>query len=436
MESDRPLAMPTRVSLQGFDHVWFGRGDRREVYTDGRQAKIRVDDAWMSEQHARLIVVAGQWLIEDLGSRNGVVVDGEAVDRVTLSDGAVIELGRTLFLFREQRPDDEIPDAVFTPDLDAVASPALLTASPELTKAFRHLARIADSDVAVMLGGESGTGKEVMAQAIHAMSDRRGRFVPVNCGGLSETLVQSELFGYRKGAFSGADEDRPGMVRAAHGGTLFLDEVGDLHASSQAVLLRVLQEKEVQPLGHTEAIVVDVRVVSATHRRLGDMVERDDFRADLYARLGGYELTLPPLRERREDLGLLVSQLLRRLSADPDLCFQPEAARQLFSFDWPLNIRQLEKSLARAIVLARGEPIDLEHLPDELTQKPSAPRSVAPVPSTALGDEDRERCAELKALLVRHGGNVSAIAREMGKDRKQIRRWLDRYGLDAAAHRD
>jgi len=436
MESDRPLAMPTRLSLRGFDHVWFGRGDEREVYTDGRQAKVRVDDAWMSEQHARLMVVGGQWLIEDLGSRNGVAVDGETVDRVALADGAVIELGRTLFLYREQRPDDEAPDVVFTPNADDVSSPALLTASPELTRTFRHLARIADSDVAVMLGGESGTGKEVMAQAIHAMSGRRGRLVPVNCGGLTETLVQSELFGYRKGAFSGADQDRPGMVRAADEGTLFLDEIGDLLASSQAVLLRVLQEKEVQPLGQTDSISVDVRVISATHRRLADMVERDDFRADLYARLGGYELTLPPLRKRREDLGLLVGQLLRRLSPDPTLRFQPEAARQLFSFDWPLNIRQLEKALARAIVLARGEPIDLEHLPDDLTQGPDSRRVPLPAPSASLRGEDRERRGELQQLLVRHAGNVSAIAREMGKDRKQIRRWLDRYGLDAAAHRD
>jgi len=193
-----------------------------------------------------------------------------------------------------------------------------------------------------VIRGHSGTGKEVLARAVHELSGRRGRFVAVNCGGLVESLVQSELFGYRRGAFSGATEDRPGVIRTANAGTLFLDEIGDMPSSSQAVLLRVLQEREVKPLGATEPIAVDIRVMSATHCDLEGLIAAGDFRADLYARLSGFEFRLPPLGERREDIGLLTARLLERAVPGVQLELSPDAARALF-----LQLRQQRSLQAR-----------------------------------------------------------------------------------------
>jgi len=284
--------------------------------------------------------------------------------------------------------------------------------------------------VTVALSGESGTGKEVLARAIHALSGRSGPFVAVNCGALPKDLVESELFGHKKGAFSGALEDRPGLVRAAHGGTLFLDEVGDLPLQAQPALLRVLQEKQVQPVGATSPVAVDLRVVSATHRDLPALAAKGTFRDDLRARLSGFELTLPRLAERREDLGLLVSAIVRRVAGPKAASVQLTlpAARALFASRWPLNVRELEKALEAALVLASGQPVDLGHLPAAL--RGEAPAEVKASPPRAPRDDDAQLKARLEAMLTTHGSNVSAAAREMGKARMQIQRWMARFGLE------
>src|SRR6266852_6634237 len=181
---------------------------------------------------------------------------------------------------------------------------------------MRKLEAVAASTVSVVLQGESGTGKEVAATAMHRLSGRVGPFLPVNCGGLPETLIESELFGSRKGAFSGADKDRPGLFRSADGGTLFLDEIGELPASAQSALLRVLQDGEILPIGATQPIRVDVRFLAATNRNLDAQVARGLFRADLLARISGFAVWLPPLRERREDMGILIAALLNRQLGD------------------------------------------------------------------------------------------------------------------------
>jgi transcriptional regulator with PAS, ATPase and Fis domain len=289
--------------------------------------------------------------------------------------------------------------------------------------------------------GESGTGKEVIARAIHRLSGRTGAFVAVNCGALPDTLVESELFGFRKGAFSGANEDRPGLVRSAEGGTLFLDEIGDLPAASQAAFLRVLQEREVMPIGANRPVPVDFRLVAATHRDLEVLVEKEAFRGDLLARITGFQVKLPPLRERREDLGVLIAVLLRRL--DParaeSVKFSVDAARAIFRHYWPANIRELEKSLGAAVVLAADSRIELDHLPagvgaeHKQTTAPNTPHPTLEPPPLSV--DDLRRKEQLHALLTEHAGNISAVARVMGKARMQIQRWIKRYGLDPESYK-
>jgi len=274
---------------------------------------------------------------------------------------------------------------------------------------------------------------------VHALSGRKGPFVAVNCGAIPSNLVETELFGYRKGAFSGANEDRPGLVRSAAGGTLFLDELGDLPLAAQSAFLRLLQEREVTPVGDHRAVPVDVRVVTATHRHLASAAERGTFRADLLARLAGFTVHLPALRERREDLGLLTAAFLGRFASDPAVAvsFTLAAARALFAHAWPLNVRELEKCIERALVIAGGKPLDLEHFP-ELTGAPgecvrsSAAAAVADSSALPLrpltADEQKHREA-LLVLLRQHSGNISAVARATGKARNQIQRWIRRYGI-------
>jgi len=283
---------------------------------------------------------------------------------------------------------------------------------------------VAKAPIPLLLTGETGSGKEVLARGVHLLSGRGGAFVAVNCGGLPENLIESELFGYRKGAFSGANEDRPGLIRSAEGGTLFLDEVGDLAPSSQAALLRVLQEREVLPLGATQAVPLDFRLVAATNRDLRTLVERGAFRADLLARLSGYAAHLPPLRDRREDLGLIIGELLVREagSARDRIVFDRRVVRYLLSYRWPFNVRELENCLKAALAVATDGRIRLEHLPKTMTSNAPAIGGLEQRPEDA-------RRAELARLLEVHGGNVSAVARTMGKARAQVQRWIKKYGL-------
>jgi len=431
LECQWPLAAPSRHSLAGTDVCTIGRGDQREharaVDSAARTLALRVPDPWMSTAHCQLVRVLGNWVVQDAGSRNGTLHNGQPCKQAELSDGDLIEAGHTLFLFRELGPADGPLDV----DAGALAAPApgLATLEPDLQRAFAQLPDIARSKVPVSIHGQSGTGKELVARAVHALSGRSGAYVAVNCGALPEHLVESELFGHRKGAFSGAVEDRPGLVRAADRGTLFLDEIGDLPLPAQAAFLRVLQEQEVVPVGAIRAQPVDLRLVVATHRDLPSLVRAGEFRDDLFARISGWRLDLPPLAERREDLGLIIAALLRRMRPEPagradKISFTPAAARALVQYPWPLNVRELEKALAAALALAGEQPIDLQHLPPEVREP--APPPAAPA---ELDEQDRARRDQLIALLEEHGGNVSAVARAMGKARMQIQRWIKRYRL-------
>lgn len=368
LDADRPAAPSARFSLEAVDEVNFGRSDNRSASrvdeAGKRTLKLGVADRWMSGYHARLSRVMRAWVLEDTKSKHGVRRNGEQVQRAELADGDVIELGRTFFVFRLDQP--------CAPDLESEtlrpAAPGLSTLSPGLSALFDELTKLAKSSVNIAVCGPSGSGKKVVATALHALSARPGPFVAVNCGALPDELVESELFGHRKGAFSGALEDRPGLLRTAHGGTLLLDEVGDLPLGAQAVLLRVLQERAVMPVGGSKPLPVDLWVISATHRTLERLCEQGLFRDDLRARLTGYRAELPSLIARREDLGLLIGALLQRLA--PQRVYSVQlgiaAARAIFAYEWPLNVRELEKALETSLVLSGSGVIELSHLPPEL----------------------------------------------------------------------
>jgi transcriptional regulator with GAF, ATPase, and Fis domain len=435
LECDRPCSGASRHALADLDVVEVGRGASRSASRaslgdgpGGKRLSLSVPDRWMSTRHAELRRADGRWVLADCGSTNGTQVHGVPVKEQVLLDGDLIETGHTLFLFREALP---LGRGALDLDSAELRTPAqgLLTLSASLAAELASLPAVAASTVPVLIGGETGTGKEVVAHAIHQLSGRAGSFVAVNCGAIAGSIVESELFGYRKGAFSGAAEDRPGLVRSADRGTLFLDEIGDLPAPAQAALLRVLQENEVLPVGATRPVRVDVRVISATHRDLEEMVADGDFRADLFARIHGLPLRLPPLRERRQDLGVLIASLLPRCTPAPDrTAFAVEAARALFAHQWPLNVRELEKALSAAAVLAGDAPIDLPHLPEAV--RASLQAQSAPPGATPLQESDVRRREELVALLREHRGNVSAVARSLGCARMQIHRWVRRYALD------
>ena len=425
LSCDQPLHSTARWPLNDdIDEVVFVRGKQAASERSDGRLLLRLPDRVVSSLHARLCRYVGGWTLEDAGSTNGTFVNESPAKRTRLSDGDRLEIGHTFFVFRDELPTDAPP---LRGDL-----PGLATWSPELAARFDELGRVAASDVAVVILGESGTGKELMARAVHSLSARKGPFVPVNCGALPATLVQSELFGYRRGAFSGADEDRPGLIRAADRGTLFLDEIGDLPLGSQAALLRVLQEREVTPLGSTKAVPVDARVVAATHRDLDALVAAGQFRADLLARLNGWTLALPPLRARPEDFGLLLSRIVDGAGAPKRMTLTWEAARALVRHRWPLNVRELERAITTALVLSGGA-IDLAHLPAALTA-PAAPSMPQPQ-AEALSPEDQARKAELVRLLESERGNVAAVARAMAKAPVQVRRWARRYNLDPDSYR-
>jgi DNA-binding NtrC family response regulator len=429
LSCDQPMTAPSRHVLDDVDEVTFGRGDRACARA-GRRLDLRIPDPRMSSDHGRLVRDAAGWTLDDPDSKNGSVMNGAMMRRCVLADGDLIELGHTCCLFRVAAatggPSDLAADDVRAPFA------GLETFSYALEQVFLRFARIAATDVPVLLQGATGTGKEVVARALHQLSGRHGPFVAINCGALPEALIEGELFGARRGAFSGAVADRTGLVRSANGGTLFLDEIGELRAASQTSLLRVLQEREVLPLGDTRPVPVDVRFCAASHCRLDDMVESGGFRRDLYARLHGHVVELPRLRDRREDLGLLVRALLRRLAGGDRARITPVAARLLFRHDWPNNVRELEQALAAAIAIAQDRPIGASDLPDAI-RRAVAQNAAVPAAPPAITDEAlRER---LITLLASHAGNVAAVARELGKERIQIHRWARRLGIDLDAYR-
>ena len=301
--------------------------------------------------------------------------------------------------------------------------------SPAMRRIFDILPQIADSDSTVLIEGASGTGKELVARAIHDLSPRReGRFVAVNCGALPDTLLESELFGYKAGAFTDARKDKLGRIALADGGTLFLDEIGDVSAAMQVRLLRVLQERIIEPLGATDPIKVSIRVLTATNTDLDRLVCKGTFREDLYYRVNVVRLALPTLQDRREDIPLLVDHFLdkfNRLHGKEVAALSPEAMAALMEHTYPGNVRELENIIEHAFVLCRGVIIEAGHLPP-----PLRPRSDAPVPHDSAGlTLQALEAMHIADALRRHGGSRKAAARELGIDPSSLFRKVKRLGI-------
>jgi two-component system response regulator HydG len=294
---------------------------------------------------------------------------------------------------------------------------------------------VAPTDSTVLITGESGTGKEILARYIHALSEREGGpFVSINCGALPETLLESELFGHVKGAFTGAVRDKVGLLVAAKGGTFFLDEVGEMSPALQVKMLRALQEREVVPVGATEPVPIDVRIIAATNRDLEQEIRRGTFRSDLYYRLNVITLHLPPLRERRDDIPLLTEHFLRvlaeRTGAAQPLKVSSEAMEALQSYDWPGNVRELENALERAAVLCQGDVLTPAELPARVVERQPEPL-VSEKPPANPTLEVIER-AYIYWVLKAEGGNKARAAEVLGIDPSTLYRKLNRYGMNDA----
>jgi DNA-binding NtrC family response regulator len=318
----------------------------------------------------------------------------------------------------------------------------MLGATPEMRKLFEMAARVAETDSTVLILGESGTGKDLLAQEIHARSSRAGKpFIALNCAALPENLIESELFGYEKGAFTGAAQQKKGKFELANGGTIFLDEIGDMNPVTQAKVLRALENRVIERLGGTQTIPVDVRVISATHRDLPAEIAAGRFREDLFYRLHVVSLEVPPLRARKEDIPLLAAAFLKLHSANMARAGQaPRLARDamdaLMRYDWPGNVRELKNALERSLVFARGEEISREDLPAEITSGAGVSGTrLASVEDSSLAEPDfrdakrKFEMAYIMRQLERHKWNVSRTAATIGLHRQSLQEKLRELGI-------
>jgi transcriptional regulator with GAF, ATPase, and Fis domain len=409
----------------------------------GRDAtcSICIPDQAVSRNHVRLDTDGESWTLHDLSSRNGTIVNGRYVSEHPLEHLDEVRIGDAIFKFVEENATAYVP---FRLDGSRTKSapPALagLVGGQQMDAIARDIARIAPTELSCMILGETGTGKEVVAHTIHRLSERKGELQAINCAAIPQNLLESELFGYRRGAFSGADRDKPGLIKLADGGTLFLDEIGDMPLEAQAKLLRVLQAKEVFPLGATTAERVDVRVACATHRNLREHVKDGKFRGDLFARLNEHAVSLPPLRQRKEDIYLLAKTFAARYGR-PDVGLTFSFLLALVHYDWPYNVRELESCIKRGLALTGGAPLDAKHLPEDIAEqmkeygdkkRPTQTPASREVPAAKKNAPTE---AELRALLERHGGNIAAVGRELGKERMQVHRWLKKYGISLDGYR-
>jgi DNA-binding NtrC family response regulator len=430
------LADGVRI-LELDEELEIGRGQ-----PEGSQVAPRFEtaDPHMSRAHALIRRHGAQTVVlRDLGSRNGTIVDGvRLVGERVIESGAVLFMGSHVFVYRLMSRDDL---DIITAEQGRPLAP-VPTLSPMMARLGRRLRRLARSDVDLLLGGETGAGKEVFAAAIHRESGRRGEFIAINCAALPESLLESELFGYARGAHSTADQSKPGLIEQAEGGTLFLDEIGEMSSNAQSKLLRFLQDRLVLPLGGTRTRRLDVRVIAATRRSITGEDQEQGVRFDLAARVGPEPLVIPPLRERPEDIGLLARYFLR----DQPRAFDARAYRSLFLYRWPGNVRELEKTLRLAAVLGEGiMRIEPEHLPFEVradgrvtdpSEPPSVNRDTLPDVVSETGTSAPRPSADvLASLLERHHGNVADVARELQRQRTLVWRWLRKAGLDPAQFR-
>src|SRR6187551_246833 len=383
---------PISVTLRQGDELTLG---------SGRAALMRVHDPAVSSLHCRLRVLESGIFVEDLASKNGLYVGGARVNSALLSEsGAAFVVGRSAVCVRTVERDEQLSPCDPLPGVIGSSAPMLRVA--------RLVRRHAKSRVPILLQGESGTGKDMVARAIHELGRKGGPYLPLNMAALPESLADAELFGHRRGAFTGAVTSRVGAFEQAHGGTLFLDEIAELPLSIQVKLLRVVEDGMVRAVGAAQALQVAVRLVSASWAELDQRVVEGRFRADLYHRLATVVVELPPLRERRSDIAQLSQSLLRRMRADVgERVLSSAALSRLVAQSWPGNVRELGAVLYRAAASAEYE-IAARHVDEASRQAPHA----------------RRPNRDARALLELCEGNVSRAARSAGVPRSTFRAWL------------
>ena len=385
---------------------------------------VLLDGDHISRRHAELVRQGSVARLRDLGSTNGVFVNGARVNEAVILPGTLLRLGGWIGLLIDADPEEEDGFGQIAPGY---------WGSESLRRVLQPARRAAASELPVIIQGETGTGKEGVARAIHTWSGRKGPFLAVNCSALPEALAEGQLFGYRKGAFTGADAANPGHFRAAEGGTLLLDEIADLPAALQPKLLRALEQKEIHPLGESRPSHVDVRVVAAAQQPLAQLVEEKRMRPDLFARLNGLTIELPPLRERREDISALFVSLLeshaRASGPGPAPALEPKLVEQLCLHDWPFNIRELDL-LARRLLALHGHETLLRrsHLPESMQEPAKAsararpdgpvdPASTTPVTPQSFLESLRD-----------NKGNVARAAAALGISRQKAYRLMQAHG--------
>ena len=421
----RALSLPS-CTLTVLD----GRDAGRTLTIEGRALSIgkdrtcdlRIADASVSRRHAAITPSPQGFLIEDLGSTNGTEVNDLVVKAALLTPGCTIRLGDVRLKF--ESASRELPVAEQAAD----RLEALVGSAPPMQRLYALIRQIAPTEATVVLHGETGTGKEVAARALHALSPRHARpFVVVDCTNLDRELITTELFGHRKGAFTGAVQAHRGAFERADGGTLFLDEIGELPAELQARLLGVLQRREVMPVGGDEPRPVDVRVLAATHRDLEAMSLSGAFREDLYFRLAVFTLEVPALRDRRADLPALAAHLLVTLAQGrPVPALSPAALASLAAHPWRGNVRELGNVLHRALVLAGAGPVEPDHL--QLRGAPVEPSKPVELPGRGPTLATAERDL-IRQALDRNAGNLVRTAKELGIARSTLKRKLIEHNL-------
>jgi DNA-binding NtrC family response regulator len=404
--------------------VTFGSGTGNDVV---------LSDPTVSRRHLEAERGEDGVLVRDLGSTNGSYAHGSRFKELELRFGAEIHIGKTVLKYLPEEETIDLPPA------ESRSFGKLLGWDPEVRKMFTLLEDVAPSDATVLIEGETGTGKELLAEEIHAHSRRRqGPFVVFDCGAMPRELIESALFGHLRGAFTGAMNDRRGAFAEADGGTLFLDEIGELAPEMQPALLRALDRKMIRPLGGAAYQTLDVRIIAATNRSLRTEVAERRFREDLYYRLAVVRIAVPPLRKRPEDISLLAEYFLRQFSGHRRTRFTPISLARMHRYTWPGNVRELRNVIERTCLVSRGDLVDVGELHehpdfghDEETQVPGRPQLSIDLPykdakAKLLDSFERDY---FKALVDRHGGNVSAAARDAKIDRKHLRDLLRKLGL-------
>lgn len=399
---------------------------------------VLTGDKTVSRYHAELHRDSRGVLLRDLDSTNGTYLDGHRVREVYLKPDTVFKIGNTPIRFEPTSEKLEIFPSRYEQFGELVGR------SLKMREVFGILEKIAPTDVTVLIEAETGTGKELVARAIHDFSRRAKKaFIVFDCGAVPESLIESELFGHEKGSFTGAVASRPGVFEAADGGTLFLDEIGELPIELQPKLLRALESREVRRVGSNATKKIDVRVVAATNRELREEVKAQRFREDLFYRLAVVQIGLPPIRERLDDISLLVKHFLKRIPSNrmPDgttlkvSAMTDEVRDRLESYDWPGNVRELYNAVERACSFAEGHEITLSDLPDQLRGARTVAIQGVQLSQGLSFKDAKEKVVELFEreylvdLLKRNGLNISRAAREAQIDRKSISRLLKKHGI-------